>query len=434
MIADLKNTVTRWLPALALVCLLGITSAAQQTTPQKLTNADIIKMTHDSFAEGVMVALIEGSETAFDVSLNGLNALKDAGVSSKVMEAMLKVEARNKKQAANGGPSGAPNQESSSAGASSPSPSSQGTASTPPTWSQPPAAQPAVTLSAAPAPPTQPAPAVPTMVPNPAMSGMTAMPAMGGNVMQMMTSMMGGRMPGGMGGMPGMLDMSQLPPVKLVSTEAPLEMKPSVAQIASTQTKGDGMPGAGSAAMGMMMGLGRQALSFGAMGGSMFAGPGAGMAMSAIGGIGGMGRHHGPPKVTYVWALPGPQSANVVASRKPRFEMQYGNLLGIDPDAYEPFIVKLVPSKDNWRLVGATKSQMGQMNTEAYEKVTEVRVKSKYEKLGRGQMVVEPTETLEPGEYGLVLRALHPGKRASGSLGGPAEQTVFFSVWDFAVR
>jgi hypothetical protein len=175
-------------------------------------------------------------------------------------------------------------------------------------------------------------------------------------------------------------------------------------------------------------------LSFGAIGGGMFAGPAAGMAMSAMGGIGGMGRHHGPPKVTYVWALPQPQSSNVVASRKPRFEMQYDNLLGIDPDAYEPFIVKLVPSKDNWRLVGATKSQMGQMSTEAYEKVTEVRVKSKYERLGRGQMQVEPTEALEPGEYGLVLRALHPGKRAQGSLGGPAEQTVFFSVWDFAVR
>jgi hypothetical protein len=124
----------------------------------------------------------------------------------------------------------------------------------------------------------------------------------------------------------------------------------------------------------------------------------------------------------------------VVSSNKPRFEMQYGNLLGIDPDAYEPFIVKIVPSKDNWRLVGATKSTMGQMGTEAYEKVTEVRVKSKYERSGRGQVKIEPTEALQPGEYGLVLRALHPGKRAQGSLGGPAEQTVFFSVWDFTIR
>ena len=72
--------------------------------------------------------------------------------------------------------------------------------------------------------------------------------------------------------------------------------------------------------------------------------------MSAMGGLGGMSHHHGPPKVTYVWALPGPQSSVVVPTRKPHFEMQYANLLGIDPDAYEPLIVKLVPSKDNWRL------------------------------------------------------------------------------------
>jgi hypothetical protein len=441
MIWITNRSVVCWLAALSLLCFLGAATWGQQTPPQKLTNADIIKMTHDGFAEGVMVALIEGSGTAFDVSLNGLNALKDAGVSSKVMEAMLKAEARNKKQAANGGSSGASNQDSSSADPSSASASSPSSASAPPTWSQPPAAQPAMTQPSttpppAPAPVTQATPVAPTMVPNPAMSGMAAMPGMGANVMvqQMMASVMGGRMPGGMAGMPGMLDMSQLPPVTLVNGDTKQNMKPSMAQIASTQTKGDGMPGAGSAAMGMMMGLGRQALSFGAIGGGMFAGPAAGMAMSAMGGLGGMGRHHGPPKVTYVWALPGPRAANVVANRKPRFEMEYGNLLGIDPDAYEPFIVKLVPSKDNWRLVGATKSQMGQMSTEAYEKVTEVRVKSKYEKIGRGQMQVEPTEALEPGEYGLVLRALHPGKRASGSLGGPAEQTVFFSVWDFAVR
>jgi hypothetical protein len=77
---------------------------------------------------------------------------------------------------------------------------------------------------------------------------------------------------------------------------------------------------------------------------------------------------------------------------------------------------------------------MGQIGSEAYEKVTEVRVKSKYERLGRGQVRIQPAEALEPGEYGLVLRAIHPGNRAQGSLGGPAEQTVFFSVWDFAIR
>jgi hypothetical protein len=379
---------------LVLLCLV----ASAQQTPQKLTNDDIIKMTRDGFTEGVIVALIDGSYTAFDVSISGLTALKEAGVGSKVMEAMLKAETKKRQAAEASVPDGRP------------------------TWPQPttpPATQPTATSAS-------------SLVPNPSAAGLPA----DGNAMvqQIMASMMGGRMPGTMGASPGMLDMSQLPPVTLENGDQRQLMKPSIARVGSTQTKGDGMPGAGSAAMGMMTGLGRQALSFGAIGGGMFAGPGAGMALSAMSGLGAMGHHHGPPKVTYVWALPGPQSSLVVPTNKPRFQMEYGNLLGIDPDAYEPFLVKIVPSKDNWRLVGATKTTMGQMGTEAYEKVTEVRVKSKYERLGHGQVRIQPAEALEPGEYGLVLRAIHPGKRAQGSLGGPAEQTVFFSVWDFAIR
>jgi hypothetical protein len=387
---------------------LCVATAAAQQTLQKLTNVDIIKMTQEGFSEGVIVAVIEQGIPDFDVSVTGLTALKNAGISNKVMEAMLKARAGKHEPA-------------------EPVKNSEKTTS-PPVWSQPPA-------SATVQPGTQPpnSSSASTLVPNP---GAAMMPSMGGNAMvqQVIASMMGGRMPGGMGAMSGTLDLSQLPPVTLENGNTRQMMKPSIAQVASTQTKGDGMPGAGSAATGMMMGLGRQALSFGAIGGGMFAGPGAGMALSAMGSLTSMGHHHGPPKVTYVWALPGPQSSAVVSNNKPRFEMEYGNLLGIDPDAYEPFIVKIVPSKDNWRLIGATKSTMGQLGTEAYEKVTEVRVKSKYERLGRGQVRIEPTEALPSGEYGIVLRAIHPGKRAQGSLGGPAEQTVFFSVWDFSVQ
>jgi len=113
-------------------------------------------------------------------------------------------------------------------------------------------------------------------------------------------------------GMSGMLDPSQLPPLFQLTGETRQPVKPSIAQVASTQTKGDDMPGAGSAAAGMLMGLGRQALSFGVVGGSMFAGPGAGIAMGMMGSMGAMGHHHGPPKVTYVWALPGQQSPSHV--------------------------------------------------------------------------------------------------------------------------
>ena len=365
---------------LSFALILTVSAIAQQAK-HALTNDDVTKLVKGGFTDEVIVAMIDANDTAFDVSISGLTNLKEAGISSKVMEAMLKAESRKR----------------------------QGTA-------------PVLPAQSASSSPSVPAP---TMVPNPAMSAMG-----GGNMQQMMAMAMSMR-GGGMGMGSGVLDTSQLPPLTLITDVNRLLVKPSIAQIANTQTKGDGMPGAGSQATGMLMGLGRQALSFGAIGGGMFAGPAAGMAMGMMGG---MGHHHGPPKVTYVWALPGHASSTLVASNKPRFEMSFGNLLGIDPDAYEPQLIKLVSSKDNWRLVGATKTTMGQMSTEAYEKVTEARVAVKSERTGRGQVQLEPKQPLEPGEYAVVLRALHPGKRAEGSLGGGAETSIFFSVWDFSVN
>ena len=363
------------------VILLSIWAGAQQPA-HPLKNDDIIKMIHDGFDENVIVAVVESSSTEFDVSINDLTSLKAAGVTGRVMEAMLKAEAKKRQASA------------------APLPTQSANSNTP----------------------------AATLVPSPATA------AMGGNIQQMMAAAMSI----GSGGMPGMgngmLDTRQLPPLTLITDVARQQARPSIAQIANTKTSGDGMPGAGSQATGMLMGLGRQALSFGAIGGGMFAGPGAGVAMSMIGGFGGMGHHHGLPKVTYVWALPGQQSATAVTSNKPRFEMSFGSLLGIDPDAYEPQLIKLVNSKDNWRLVGATKTTMGQLGTEAYEKITESRIAVKSERLARGQVQFQPKQPLDRGEYAVVLRAIHPGKRAEGSLGGGAETSIFFAVWDFSIR
>jgi hypothetical protein len=359
--------------------MIALTLATTAQSKHPLTNDDILKLAKDGFGDDVIVAMIEANDSAFDVSIGGLTALKDAGISSPVMQAMLKAESK-KRQAASASPA-------------------QSQASSP-------------------------------AVLNPSLS-----PAgMGGSasMQQMMTMAMSmGRGGAGMGG--GMLDPSQLPPLNLLLGDSRSVIKPSIAQIASTQTKGDDMPGAGSQATSMLMGLGRQALSFGAVGGGMFAGPAAGMALGMVGSMGAMSHHHGPPKVTYVWALPGPQSSFSIANNNPRFEISYGNLLGIDPDAYEPQLIRLVESKDNWRLVGATKTTMGQMGTEAYEKVTEARLAITSQKLARGQMQFAPKQPLQPGEYAIVLRAIHPGKRAEGSLGGGAETSIFFSVWDFSV-
>jgi hypothetical protein len=356
-----------------LVVVLACAAAGQSKRP--LTNGDVIKLVNDGFTDDVVVAMIEANDSAYDVSLDGLKSLKAAGIGSPVMQAILKAEAQKR---------------------------------------QSPSAAPPAPQAAAPMPQ---APMIPPMMAGPG----------GAFVQQLM-----GMMSGGGGGGGGMVDPSQLPPLNLIGATAPLSVRPSIAQVASTETKGDGMPGAGSQATGMLMGLGRQALRFGAVG-SMFAGPGAGIAMGMMGGLGGMGHRHGPPKVTYVWALPGPQSTLSATDLKPRFEMSYGNLLGIDPDAYEPQLIKLVESRDNWRLVGATKTPMGQIGTEAWEKITEARIGVETQRMERGHVQIVPKQPLEPGEYAVVLRAIHPGKRAEGSLGGGMEPGIFFAVWDFSV-
>ena len=47
----------------------------------------------------------------------------------------------------------------------------------------------------------------------------------------------------------------------------------------------------------------------------------------------------------------------------PKFELDFGEIVGLDPDAFEPVLVQLVQTKDNWRLVGATKSKMDYRGT-----------------------------------------------------------------------
>jgi len=70
---------------------------AQQKNP--LTNADVIKMVKARLAETTIVAAIAANDTQFDLSSTGLQTLNQAGVSSKVIRAMLAAEAKKKSAA-----------------------------------------------------------------------------------------------------------------------------------------------------------------------------------------------------------------------------------------------------------------------------------------------------------------------------------------------
>src|ERR1700690_914665 len=90
--------IMRLLKVLSVVVLAVTVLAAQQKNP--LTNADVIKMVKAGMAETTIAAAIAAHDPQFDLSSAGLQALNQAGVSSKVIRAMLAAEAKKKDAAA----------------------------------------------------------------------------------------------------------------------------------------------------------------------------------------------------------------------------------------------------------------------------------------------------------------------------------------------
>jgi hypothetical protein len=82
---------------LAATLLAATALTAQQKSP--LTNADVVKMVKAGLAESTIVAAIAANDTQFDLSPTGLQALNQAGVSSKVIRAMLAADAKKKSAA-----------------------------------------------------------------------------------------------------------------------------------------------------------------------------------------------------------------------------------------------------------------------------------------------------------------------------------------------
>jgi hypothetical protein len=361
---------------------------AQQTQPglprknPLLTNAEIVKMVRAGLQESTILSVIAASDSDFDVSVDGLLALKEEGVSAPVMDAML--AAKTKK-------------------------------STPTT---------AVTV----------VPNVPSSVSARSQSTMT--PPVGGAPMTpQMAAMMSQMAMNPMGGMSGMGAVTYVPPalpkINLLLGTDQKPMTSSMAQMAQSATKGG--PSAGSAAGSTLRSFVTEGLSFAAIaGGGMFAGPAMGIASGMMGGM--MGGHHGMPTTTYVWALPGHTASYVMPTTRPTFDLEFGNIAGLDPDRYEPVLVHLPQTKDNYRLVGATKQKMSYMGPgQPQSMIDEERTPLQATRLGRGHMQLEPAVPLAPGEYGLVLRPTRADKPKKGVSQSGAEQGVFYSVWDFSV-
>ena len=331
-----------------LICAVLFTGfALAQNNSKPLTNDDVIAMVKGGLPETTVISAINAQDSNFDVSATALIKLKQQGVNSKIMDAML--AAANKKH------------------------------------------------SAVPAPPA----AAPAAAPA-ATAGQPSVTVLKGTAQQ---------------------------PIPVSKT-----------QLAQTKTKATSLN-----ALSTDNALG-QAMQTVAMTAAQEAAYRSGSytgasAIGAAGGVMGGLMGHRKPTVTDVWALPGQKSDLVLDSNQPSFEVHFANIPGVVADEYEPALVKLAPSPNNFRLVGATQAKQdvlesSTMDWEIYSSFMEERVGAQATKVSSGEYKLQAAAALPAGEYGVVLRPLNKSKKFSGSsvAQNSGEGLLFNSVWAFAVK
>lgn len=333
-----------------IICALTI-GAALLAQPKKsaLANAAVNSMVKSGMSDSVIVSVIQSSETQFDVSAGALAELKKAGVSQKVMDAMMAAESR--KRAAAPSLAGAPKS----------------------------------------------ARAIP--------------------------------------GAP-----LQQPYVQLLQEKVRQNISAERAQIASAKTKNQDLNSL--AAEGIvfqaLQGLAAEAATqAAARSGSSAAGSWGGAASGLAGGL----FKKRPPTVTYVWGLAGGSSSNVLTTNTPKFELAYDAVAGVKAQEYAPVLVKLVPAKNDFRLVGAAKgkedaAQSATPDWELYSSFVEEKIPATLNQSAPGRFELAPAAALPPGEYALVLRPVARNKKFSGTdlSNSQGEGLLFNSVWTFSVR
>jgi len=147
------------------------------------------------------------------------------------------------------------------------------------------------------------------------------------------------------------------------------------------------------------------------------------------------------PSVTYVWGVAGPASSNVLQAATPSFLVDFAGTPGVNPEEFEPAIVKLTPAQNTCRLVGATEGKAGaDQSTDAdwqiYSSFLEERVAITARKLAPGRFQITPRAGLLPGEYAVVLRPLARNKKFSGGdvARDQGDGMMFDTVWTFQVQ
>lgn len=146
------------------------------------------------------------------------------------------------------------------------------------------------------------------------------------------------------------------------------------------------------------------------------------------------------PMVTYVWGVPGPVSANVLQTSTPKFSVNFAKAPGVNPSEFAPEIVKLTPTQNNCRLVGATQGKEDARSRDAadweiFSSFVEDRVGVSSQNTATGEYQISPQSPLLPGEYAVVLRPVSKSEKFSGGDVARAQGPglMFDVLWSFQV-
>jgi hypothetical protein len=122
-------------------------------------------------------------------------------------------------------------------------------------------------------------------------------------------------------------------------------------------------------------------------------------------------------------------------------EIEFGSIPGVNPDEYRPAVVQLVPTIDNFRVVGAAKTKVSDLDAGVpTEPIIQEPVEARADRLERGRYRIRLDESIAPGEYALVLRPTKRDERkrrnepaSLGDLLGSAASDVLYMTWDFSI-
>ena len=230
----------------------------------------------------------------------------------------------------------------------------------------------------------------------------------------------------------------QMPSVTVIQGSSSVVLKLEKTQLAQTKNKPTSMKSLASDSVltqAMQAGVSTASWDAATHMNSMVAGSAVQQAGTVFSGM----LAHRTPTVTYVWGVPGPASGNVLQTSSPTFKVNFSHAPGVNPDDYEPAIVKLTPAQNTCRIVGATQakadvSASAAADWQVYSHYLEERVKTDPQKLGSGIYTVTISQLL-PGEYGLVLRPLSKDKKFSGGEVSRAQGDglMFDAIWTFQI-